>query len=333
MTGAFEDGAVTLSVLMVNWNTREMTLECLRSLYHQTSETSFEVILVDNGSADHSAEAIAAEFPQVHLLAETQNHGFGMANNIAAQLARGRFLLLLNTDTVVLDGAVDRLMEFAQAQPRAGIWGGRTIFGDGSPNPTSYWGRITPWSSFCLAVGLTALARRSRWLNPEGLGNWKRGIEKKVDVVSGCFFLIEASLWKRLRGFDRAFFMYGEEADLCARARRLGAEPMVTDAATIIHFGGASATKRTDTIVYLSGARIGLAARHLGGTGAAFVRSMTVFAAFWRASLYGILARILNRDGASVAADQWREVWGRRGEWRDGPVEAPISVELASAKL
>ena len=144
-----------LSIIVVNWNTREITLECLRSLYRETRDTDFEVLLVDNGSADGSADAIAAEFPQVRLLREAVNHGFAKANNIAAELARGRYLLLLNSDTVVLDLAIDKLMHFARATPQAGIWGGRTLFGDRRLNPSSAWGKVTPWSTLCFALGLT----------------------------------------------------------------------------------------------------------------------------------------------------------------------------------
>jgi GT2 family glycosyltransferase len=313
------DADVELSVLVVNWNTREMTLACLRSLYAETARVRLEVILVDNGSADGSAEAIAAEFPQVRLLAEPMNHGFSEANNIAAGAANGRYLLLLNTDTLVLDGAVDRLVEFARKRPDAGIWGGKTVFADGSINPTSYWGRITPWSSFCLSVGLTALAPRSRLFNPEGVGRWSRTAERQVDIVSGCFFLIEAALWRRLGGFDRSFFMYGEEADLCARARAEGARPMISNDAVIVHHGGASASRRTDTIAYVFGARIGLVNRHIGGLRGRFARAMIIFAAFWRSILYGVAARLLPRSRLKAAAEQWKEVWERRGEWKNGP--------------
>ena len=151
------DSTPSLSILMVNWNTREMTLACLRSLFEQTRETSFEVIMVDNDSKDGSAEAITREFPTVRLLAEKHNHGFAKATNMAADVARGEYFLLLNTDTVVLDGAIDKLMAFSRQRPEARIWGGRTLFGDGKLNPNSCFNRITPWSAFCLATGLTRL--------------------------------------------------------------------------------------------------------------------------------------------------------------------------------
>ena len=233
-----------LSILMVNWNTREMTIACLRSIYAEAPRTRFEIILVDNGSQDGSADAIASTFPQVRLIAETRNHGFARANNIAADKARGHYLLLLNTDTLILDGAIDRLVDAARAFPQALIWGGRTLFGDGEVNPSSVWGRITGWSAVCFALGLRSLFRRSALFNSEGLGGWQRDSTRLVDIVSGCFLLIPRAFWVRLGGFDPKFFMYGEEADLCARARALGARPMMMPDAQIIHYGGECSQSR-----------------------------------------------------------------------------------------
>jgi len=129
-----------VSIIIVSFNTRELTLDCLRSVYEQTGDVTFEVFVVDNASTDGSAEAIAAAFPQVHLIANHENRGFAAANNQAAQYASGEWLLLLNPDTVVLNRAVDRLVAFARravAEDAAcGIFGGRTIFANGRLNPT-----------------------------------------------------------------------------------------------------------------------------------------------------------------------------------------------------
>lgn len=307
-----------LSIIVVNWNTRDLTLACLRSLYDQTRETAFEVLLVDNGSHDGSAAAMAAAFPQVRLFAETRNHGFAAANNLAADHAKGRYILLLNSDTEVLDGAVDRLMAFARAAPQARIWGGRTVFADGRLNPQSAWGRVTLWSTLCFALGLTKAFPDSPLFNPEGLGGWNRGSERAVDIVSGCFFLIEAGLWRDLGGFDPLFFMYGEEADLCARARRHGAAPRVTPDATIIHHGGASTTA-IDMASYVSGAKVELARRTMNPLAASLTRALLIGAVAVRAAAYGLLARL--RPASRATADQWARVWARRGQWRNGPIQ------------
>ena len=196
------------------------------------------------------------------LLAETANHGFAGANNLAARRARGEYLLLLNPDTLVLDGAVDRLLAFARANPEAGIWGGRTLYGDRSLNPASCWGRMTLWNLFCRASGLTGVFPRSELFNSEAYGGWDRGTEREVDIVTGCFLMIRRETWEALGGFDPAFFMYGEEADLCLRARALGAAPRVTPEAEIVHYGGAADTVRADKMVRLLSGKISLIDRH-----------------------------------------------------------------------
>lgn len=308
---------IDLSVIVVNWNTREMTLECLRSLYAATHDVSFEVILVDNGSHDGSAEAIVAEFPQVRLLPESTNHGFAIANNLAARVARGRRLLLLNSDTVVFDGAIDRLVAFADERPSAGIWGGRTVFADGSLNISSCWGRQTLWAVVCFAFGLCALFPGSNLFNPEGMTAWRRDDVRDVDIVSGCFLLIDFDLWQRLDGFAPVFFMYGEEADLCARARALGARPIVTPDATIIHHGDGSAANRADTRVLLLRSKIELARRTINPVAATAVRWLYLVAVVIRALAYGGSAWATGKGRG--AADLWRTTLSRHREWFRAP--------------
>jgi hypothetical protein len=141
--------------------------------------------------------------------------------------SRAKRLLLLNPDTLILDDAIDRLFAFAENTPILGIWRGRTVFADGSLNPKSCWRQMTIWSVFCTLVGLSFF-RSSPVFYSEGYGGWPRNTVRRVDLVTGCFFLIDRDLWERLCGFDPTFFMYGEEADLCLRAATLGAKPTVT---------------------------------------------------------------------------------------------------------
>jgi hypothetical protein len=306
-----------LSVLVVSYNTRELTLACLRSVVAQTM-LPYELIVVDNASADGSAAAIAAEFPGIVLLAERENHGFAGANNLAAGQARGAYLLLLNPDTVILDGAIDRLMAFAERCPQARIWGGRTLFGDRSLNPASCWRRMGLWNIFCRASGLTGIFPRSGVFNSEAYGGWDRGSERQVDIVSGCFFLISRADWQALGGFDAAFFMYGEEADLCLRAARLlRAAPRVTPQAVIIHYGGASERVRADKMVRLLRAKRALIERHLPPWQRPLARALFRLWPLSRRAALGMLALAGRRAGGESRA-VWREIWVRRAEWQDG---------------
>ncbi len=304
-----------LSIIVINFNTCRLTLECLRSVFKETKDTKFELIVLDNASEDQSARAIAEEFNnRVDLIVSKKNKGFAGGNNLAAHKATGDYLLLLNPDTVVLDGAIDKLVAFATSHPGAGIWGGKTLFKDRSLNPSSCWKRQTIWSLACQASGLSSLFRKSSLFNPEGMGSWNRGGIRKVDIVSGCFFLIKHDLWKQLDGFHPDFFMYGEEADLCLRAKKLGAQPMITSEATIIHYGGASETVRADKLVRLIKAKMLLIRRHFpvyaAPTGVALL-------AFWPLSRYSAhtLLSLLGRQSSSQAQQVWGEVWKRRQEW------------------
>lgn len=313
-----------LTILIVSYNTREMTLACIESALRETTETSSEIIVVDNGSTDGSAAAIATRFPGVQLHTLKENLGFAGGNNFAAHYASGALLLLLNPDTVVRNGAIDRLVACARTHPRAGIWGGRTIFADGSLNPTCCWRRITLWNAFCRASGLTGLFPNSALFNSEAYGGWRRDRVRHVDIVSGCFFLIRKSLWTRLAGFDPRFFMYGEEADLCLRARASGARPIFTPAAEIIHHGGASERTRTGKMCKLLAAKIALIDRHWHWPQRPLGRALL---AAWPLSRLAalapmaLLARIVALKGSGAYGESywaWREIWRRRGEWIAG---------------
>ncbi|MEM9063984.1 MAG: glycosyltransferase family 2 protein [Planctomycetota bacterium] len=304
-----------LSVILVSYNTRELTLTALASLREQTVRTDFETIVLDNASTDGSADAIALAEPGVKLIRSEENLGFAQGNNEAAKRATGKLLLLLNPDTVVLDSAVDRLVEFADAHPERRIWGGRTLFGDESLNPASCHGKITLWSLMSQALGLSSVFRESGLFNPEGLGGWDRGTEREVDIVSGCFFLIDRKLWDQLGGFDRLFFMYGEEADLCHRARTLGAKPTITPDATIVHYGGASERVREDKLVRLLKAKTDLIRRHLRPFPRLGVGLLTLWP-LTRALAWTLLAPLKGERGRE-SASAWRSVFSRRREWME----------------
>lgn len=307
-----------LSIIVVSYNTRDMTLACLRSVFEQT-RSPFELIVIDNESPDGSADAIEREFAaRLTLIRSGGNLGFARANNVAAERAAGEYLLLLNPDTVVLDGAIDRLLAFARANQEAGVWGGRTRFADGSLNPSSCWRRMTLWNLFCRASGLATAFPRSAVLNTEAFGGWPRDTVRRVDIVSGCFLLIRRSLWSALGGFAPEFFMYGEEADLCLRARAHGADPMVTPEATIIHHGGASEKVRADKLVRLLRAKRLLILRHFGAVKRPL--ALILFDAWpLTRSLAGSLAGPLLPAGRRESARAWAEVWSRRREWRARP--------------
>jgi GT2 family glycosyltransferase len=305
-----------VSILVISYNTRAMTIECLKSVVAETT-VPHELVVVDNASPDGSAAAIAAAFPDLRLIASAENLGFAKGNNLAAREAKGRYILLLNPDTLVLDHAIDRLVAFAERTPRAGIWGGRTLHGDRTLNPSSVFGRVTLWSLFCRASGLALIFRRSALFNPEEMGAWDRSDERDVDVVQGSFFLIRRELWEHLGGFDPVFLMYGEEQDLCLRARAAGARPRMTPEATIIHYHGAS-SRRADREIMTLKARATLIRRHFP----AWQRPLGLFLLGvwpWSRMVSGdTLAKLSGRRHFAEAARMWGDVWRARADWRRG---------------
>lgn len=309
----------TLSILMVNYKTRDLTLASLRTVFAETSATDFELILVDNDSGDGSFEAFEAfQHEEAALLAgrlrlicSDENLGFAKANNMAAEGARGKFLLLLNPDTEVLDGAIDHLMEFALQRPAARIWGGRTVFRDRTLNAASCWNRITPWSAFCMAFGLRAMFPNSSIFNPESMPDFQRDSVRDVDIVVGCFLMISLEDWNTLGGFDLKYFMYGEEADLCLRARALGVQPAITPNATIMHLVGASAPNDVRKETLLTKAKVSLVRDHWSPLTRPF----------------GVLMFLVYAAGkglrATLKGDPEPSLWSTRGEWIGGYGESP----------
>lgn len=296
-----------------------MTLECLRSVIEQTHTISYEIIVIDNASADGSAAAMLSEFPQIVLIDSKENLGFARANNVASQRARGKRLLFLNPDTLVLNGALDALVNFADHNPYARIWGGRTTFSDGTINPSCL-GDITLWSILCRACGLTFLLPKSRFFNPEYIHMWDSlDHERDVDIVVGCFLLIDKSLWDTLGGFNPDFFMYGEEVDLCLRARKLGARPRITPKATIIHHGGGSEPSTEDKVVKILKGRITVMKVHWHLIELLIGRWILVATVALRA----VASKIIHppqRRGAGLdgRVDLWGAVFRRRSEWLQG---------------
>lgn len=302
-----------VSILIVSFNTRQLTLDCLRSVYAETKGISFEVIIVDNASNDGSADAIAEKYPQAELVRSKENLGFAGGNNLAAERANGEYLLLLNPDTVVLSGAIQELVAFAKLQSSAGIYGGRTFHVDGTLNPFSCWRRATIWSIFCRGVGLSSIFRFSSLFDSETYGRWPRDTVREVDLISGCFFLIRKEIWDRLGGFDTSFFMYCEEADLCLRARALGIRCLICPDAQIIHYGGASETDRSDKLVKSFRAKARLVHKHWRKVEALFAVLMLDFWALSRTAIHGMLRPINRASGEAYI--EWRQVWRRRAEW------------------
>jgi GT2 family glycosyltransferase len=230
-----------VSVVIVSYESRELLERCLAALAADAQRAAAcEVIVVDQASSDGSAAWLAAEHPAVHVVALDENVGFGAGNNRGAEVASGRWLLLLNSDAFVRPGAIDELVRFAEARPEIGVAGPGLRWPDGRLQRSC---RRFP-TVFRLATEylyLRKLAPRSRILNGFYYGEFAHDEPWRVDWVTGACLLVRSELYTRLGGFDEDFFLYSEEVDLLYRARELGAETWYDPAAEVVHVWGGSA--------------------------------------------------------------------------------------------
>ncbi len=233
---------IDVSVVIVSWNTREVLRDCLKSLYANAGEITFEVIVVDNNSADNSLEMVRSEFPDVITIRNRQNRGFAAASNQGIAAATGRYVLLLNSDTIVLEDAIARAVRFADANPDAAVVGCRVLNPDLTLQPTCF---MFP-SILNLLLSSTYLYKlfpRNRFFGRERMTWWERDAARQVDVVTGCFMLVRRQAIAQVGTMDERFFMYGEETDWCYRFKQAGWKVLFTPDAQIIHIHGASSTQ------------------------------------------------------------------------------------------
>jgi hypothetical protein len=301
-----------LSIILVSYNTAPYIRRALESVSQETHLTSFEIIVVDNASSDDSVAMIRECFPQVRLIASDQNPGFAGGVRQGVSVARGKYLLLLNPDTVILNAAIDRLVHFAGRHPDNGIWSGVTLNNDLSLNSQHAWSKPTFTSLLFSALGLSKLFSHSNLFNHANYGGWQRDSVKQVDIVSGCFFLTTRELWDKLDGLDASFFMYAEEADYCLRAKALGYQPIVTPDARIIHHGGVSHNQFSGKMVMLLKGKVELINRHISPWKRPAYKFMLYLYVFNKHLLHTLL------KPGSAQRREWQTVYVQRSNWLQG---------------
>jgi hypothetical protein len=239
------------SVVVVSFNTRDLLRECLQDLYQQQG-VSFETWVVDNASRDGSADMVEAEFPVVRLMREKVNLGFAAANNVAFPRARGRYVVLLNSDAFLKPGALALAVSLMDAHPSTGAGGGRLVGRDGSWQPAA---RMFPslLNDFLTLTGLAAKYSRSRFFGRAD-HTWCDPLQAaSVDWIPGAFLIIRADALARVGYFDEQFFLYYEEVDLCRRLRAAGYEVSYWPEIVVVHLGGES----SKTVEHLAMSRAG----------------------------------------------------------------------------
>lgn len=234
-----------ISVIIVSYNTVELLRQCIEKLYENSPGIEMEVFVVDNDSADGSAEMVREEFPQVHLIANDTNRGFGAANNQAWELSKGRYILLLNPDAFVKPEAIKNAIAFLDNNPRCGLCGGRLVKPDGSLDPSAR--RFpTALSKFFTLSGLRSRFPESNIFSRHEFGGFDHNSIMEVDWVPGTFTLYRREMLEKTGLFDERFYIYYEETDLCLNAKKLGWQVYFIHNAEVVHVGGASSKTRKD---------------------------------------------------------------------------------------
>ncbi|MEY3367034.1 MAG: hypothetical protein RI973_189 [Bacteroidota bacterium] len=232
-----------LSVIIVNYNVQYFLEQALLSVRKAADGLEAEVFVVDNNSVDNSVAMVREKFPEVILVANQQNTGFSTANNQAIRQARGRYLLLLNPDTVVREDTFRKCLEFMDSHPEAGALGVRMIDGSGKFLPESKRGFPSPFVAFCKTFGLSRLFPTSKVFNRYHLGYLDERETHEVDVLAGAFMLLRREALEKSGLLDEAFFMYGEDIDLSYRIVQAGYKNYYFAGTTIIHYKGESTKK------------------------------------------------------------------------------------------
>ncbi|MBU6434069.1 MAG: glycosyltransferase family 2 protein [Nitrospirae bacterium] len=237
---------IDLSIAIVSYNTKEVLLDCLRSVHAHTTAIAFEVIVVDNDSRDGTVAALKTAYPAMRIVANPDNRGFARAVNQALAVSRGRHVLLLNSDTIVGDQALETMVAYLDDHPDVGAVSCKQWTGDGHLNQTCF-----PFPSIRDHLFYSALFQRIAPTMQAAVTATHKidcTLSQDVDWANGACFMVRRSLLEQLGGLDEAFFMYFEDVDLCRRLRRQGYRVRHIAEAEIVHLIGRSSGRDPDRL-------------------------------------------------------------------------------------
>ncbi len=281
---------IDIGIVIVNYNVRHFLIQCLKSIFNsQTQGLKVEVWVVDNASIDGSVELLMEEFPQVHLIRNTQNVGFSKANNQAIELINAKYTLLLNPDTIIEELTLQKCYDFMEAHLSAGALGVRMIDGAGVFLAESK--RKVPdlWSSFCKLSYLSDLFPRSKWFSGYNLGYLSEHETHEIEVLCGAFMFMRKEVLAQVGLLDEAFFMYGEDIDLSYRIVQAGWKIYYFPDTSIIHYKGESTKKASlNYIKTFYGAMSIYVDKHYSKGNARFFARLINVAIFLRALVSGM---------------------------------------------
>lgn len=233
-----------LSIIIVNYNVKEFLHNSIESIIKASRDFSTEIIVVDNASSDGSVEYISKSFPYVKIIANEINLGFGKANNQALEISTGKFIVIINPDTIVKEDTFQNVIEFFKITPQAGMVGCKVLNPDGTLQLACRRSFPGLWTSFTKVTGLSNLFPNSRFFAKYNLTYLDENQTYEVDAISGSFMVLKREVYEKIGGFDPQFFMYGEDLDLCYRTKQAGYKVFYLHTTEIIHYKGES-TRRS----------------------------------------------------------------------------------------
>lgn len=289
-----------ISIIIVNYNVEYFLEQCLNSVYKALENVHGEVFVVDNNSIDGSVEMVRQKFPQAILIANKDNRGFSRANNQAMHLAKGKYVLLLNPDTVVEEDTFEKVVDFMDSHPDAGGLGVRMLDGKGKFLPESKRGLPTPAVAFYKIFGLSALFPKSKRFGRYHLGYLSELETNEIEILSGAFMLMSREALDKVGYLDEAFFMYGEDIDLSYRIVQGGFKNYYYPGTRIIHYKGESTKKSSVNYVFVFyRAMVIFAKKHFSQKNAKLFSILINLAIYLRAGL-AIFARFIRRSALPV---------------------------------
>lgn len=305
------DAAPDIDVIIPSWNGRDLLAACLDSLSRTRGDLRVRVLVVDNASTDGSVEMVRHRHPGVEVQVNASNEGFARACNRGAAMGDAPFLLLLNTDTVLQPGALQRLLHLLQTAPRAAIAAPRLL----NPDLTfqsSHASFPTLWQDLLILTGIGRLTRGDHF--PSHAAEEGRGAQR-VGWVGGACILVRRAAWEALGGLDEGYFMYAEEMDLCRRLDQAGWEVWYEPGAVVVHVGGGSAVRvaeQSEARLYCS--RVRFYRKHLGARQASLLRLMILATTALKIPLNAILRAVTGgRRGRRVVSLRYLRAELRRG--------------------
>jgi GT2 family glycosyltransferase len=264
-----------ITVSLVNTDNRELLLACLATLPGAAERVRLQTIVVDNASTDGSADAVRERFPDAEVVARDRRYGFGANHNQAIARARGRYVFILNEDTDLHPGCLDRLCAFMDQNPSVGAAGPRILYPDGREQPSAF-----HFPSPARVALTTATLQRRFWIQSGG------SAIRRVDWVCGAAILARTTALAAVGGFDESLFIYSEDPDLCLRMRHAGYASAYFPHASLVHYENATTTGVPERRIYqMERSRAAYARKHHGQTGELAVRGLTAAAFGARAAI------------------------------------------------